>query len=232
VLHPLQVYQFFKSIGGRHIAFLPIVERIPGSNSEIEPYSVPAASFGEFLCTIFDEWTRKDIGRISVQIFEEAIRPLQGSEHSLCIFGKTCGNIPVIEHNGDFFCCDHFVDEKHHLGNILETPFPDLLESRQQKAFGEAKRNALPRYCLLCAVLDMCNGGCPKDRFLLTPDGEPGLNYLCHGYKRFFTHCRPFFLKVVAASRARRKNRSSPGRNDLCPCGSGKKYKKCCMGEI
>jgi uncharacterized protein len=230
-LHPLQVYQYFKEIGGRYLGFLPVVERLPGSDSEAAPYSAAADSFGEFLCTIFDEWSQRDIGRVSVQIFEEAIRPLQGSEHSLCIFRKTCGNIPVIERNGDFFCCDHFVDEKHRLGNILETPFPELLQSREQKAFGETKRNTLPRYCLQCSVLDMCNGGCPKDRFLLTPEGEPGLNYLCRGYKHLFTHCRPFFLKVVAASRTRPKSESSPGRNDPCPCGSGKKHKKCCMGK-
>jgi uncharacterized protein len=231
VLHPLEVYQFFKEIGGRYIGFLPIVEKIPGSGSQTAPYSVPADAFGEFLCAIFDEWSREDIGRVSVQIFEEAIRPLQGSEHSLCIFRKTCGNIPVIEHNGDFFCCDHFVDEKHHLGNILETPFQELLRSREQRSFGEAKRNTLPRHCLQCEVLDMCNGGCPKDRFLLTPEGEPGLNYLCRGYTRFFTHCRPFFLNVVAATRARQKKAISPNRNDPCPCGSGKKYKKCCLGK-
>jgi uncharacterized protein len=228
VLHPLQVYQYFKEIGGRYIGFLPIVETIAGSDAQIAPYSVPPDAYGEFLCAIFDEWSRKDIGRVSVQIFEEAIRPLQGSEHSLCIFRKTCGNIPVIEHDGDFFCCDHFVDEAHRLGNIRETPFGELLGSRELKLFGEAKQNTLPRCCRQCAVLDMCNGGCLKDRFLKTPEGEPGLNYLCSGYKRFFTHCRPFFLKIIAASKARRPRESNPGRNDPCPCGSGKKYKKCC----
>jgi uncharacterized protein len=231
VRRPLQVYRYFKEIGGRNISFLPIVVRTPGSESGIEPCSVPAADYGSFLCVIFDEWIRQDIGRVSVQIFEEAIRPLQGAEHSLCIFQRTCGNIPVVEHNGDFFSCDHYVDEAHRLGNILDVPFVQLLESAAQRAFGEAKRVGLPQYCRQCAVLDMCNGGCPKDRFLRTPEGEPGLNYLCSGFKRFFAHCRPFFQKVIAAARARQAKTNNVGRNDLCPCGSGLKFKRCCLGK-
>ena len=123
------------------------------------------------------------------------------------------------------------MDEAHRLGNILEVPFLQLLESPAQRAFGEAKRDGLPRYCRQCEVLDMCNGGCPKDRFLLTPEGEPGLNYLCAGFKRFFTHCRPFFQKVIAAAQARQTKTDSAGRNDPCPCGSGLKYKKCCLNK-
>jgi uncharacterized protein len=227
--HSLQVYRFFKEIGVQYMSFLPIVARTPGSQSEPEPCTVSAEDYGLFLCAIFDEWTKRDIGRRSVQIFEEAIRPLQRSEHSLCIFRKTCGNVPVVEHNGDVFACDHFVDAAHHLGNILEVPFVQLLESPALRSFGEAKRDALPRYCRQCEVLDMCNGGCPKDRFLQTPEGEPGLNYLCAGFKRFFMHCRPFFQKVIAAAQARQARTRSVGRNDPCPCGSGLKYKKCCM---
>jgi len=231
VRHPLHVYNYFKAIGGRYIGFLPIVERLPGSDSAPAPFATPADAFGDFLCAIFDEWVRQDIGRITVQIFEEAARSLQGAEHSLCIFRKTCGDIPAVERNGDFFPCDHFVDEAHRIGNIRETSLSRLLESPQQKAFGAAKRNSLPRYCLQCDVLDMCNGACPKDRFLTAPTGEPGLNYLCAGYKRFFTHSRSYFLKVIALSRARRESTRLPGRNDACPCGSGLKYKKCCMNK-
>jgi uncharacterized protein len=227
VRHPLQVYRYFKQIGGQYISFLPIVMKMP--ESEPEPCTVPAEGYGSFLCAIFDEWTQRDIGRVSVQIFEEAIRSLRGLEHSLCIFRKTCGEIPVIEHNGDFFSCDHFVDAAHRLGNILEVPFAQLLDSPTQRAFGEAKRDALPCYCRQCEVLDMCNGGCPKDRFLPTPEGQAGLNYLCAGFKRFFTHCRPFFQKVIAAAQARQEKTSSVGRNDPCPCGSGLKYKRCCL---
>jgi uncharacterized protein len=231
VRYALPVYQYFKEIGAKYIGFLPVVERISGSNSEITPYSVPADAFGTFLFAIFDEWSRRDIGRVSVQIFEEAIRPLQGADHSLCIFRKTCGDIPVIERTGDLYSCDHFADAAHRLGNIQQTPFAELLNSPAQRAFGEAKRNSLPRYCRHCDVLDMCNGGCPKDRFIPTPEGEPGLNYLCPGFRRFFSHCRPFFLKIVAMARAREGKKTAPGRNDPCPCGSGLKYKKCCMGK-
>jgi len=231
VRYPLRVYNYFKEIGVRSIGFLPIVERLPGSISEATSYSTPAAAFGDFLCAIFEEWIRQDIGRITVQIFEEAARSLQGADPSLCVFRKTCGTIPAVERNGDFFPCDHFADANHRIGNILETPLSRLLESPRQRAFGAAKRNSLPRHCLLCDVLDMCNGGCPKDRFLTAPDGEPGLNYLCAGYRQFFTRSRGFFLKVIALSRARRGSNRPPGRNEACPCGSGLKYKKCCMNK-
>jgi uncharacterized protein len=180
-----------------------------------------------------------------VQIFDEAIRPARGLQHSLCIFRETCGDIPVVEHNGDFFACDHFVDPQHRLGNIHETPLVELLESPAQRAFGEAKRDRLPRYCLACDLRSMCNGGCPKDRFIRTPDGEEGLNYLCAGFKRFFTHVLPYAVKVAAqqqagppleplmqpAQAATEKRSPDAGRNDPCPCGSGRKYKKCCLGK-
>jgi uncharacterized protein len=231
VRYPLEVYRYFKAIGGQFISFLPVVAGSSGSDARTEPWSVPAEDFGEFLCAIFDEWQARDIGRVSVQIFEEAIRPLQGQEHSLCIFRETCGEIPVVERNGDFFACDHFVNEAHRFGNIRHTPLERLLESREQRQFGEAKRTGLPRYCRECPVLDMCNGGCPKDRFVLTPDSQPGLNYLCAGYKRFFTHCRPYFYRVIAAAQARQPDSGIAGRNDPCPCGSGMKYKKCCLGK-
>ncbi len=167
-----------------------------------------------------------------------------GQEHGLCIFRKTCGDIPVIERNGDFYSCDHFVDIEHCVGNIRETSLVQLLDSPSQKAFGEAKADLLPRFCKACDVLDMCNGGCPKDRVLLTPDGEGGLNYLCAGYKRFFAHCRPFIAELstlwrnehsegLGLSRPDIPDRTGAkmGRNDPCPCGSGRKYKKCCMGK-
>jgi len=198
VQFPLQVYRFFKQINARYVTFLPMVELQPDAKGGVNPISVPAEAWGAFLCTIFDEWRDNDIGRVKVQIFEEAARTVFNQEHSLCIFRPTCGDIPVIEHNGDFYSCDHFVDVEHHLGNIKETPLAELLESPAQRAFGEAKLGALPRYCLECGVRAMCNGGCPKNRFITTPNGEPGLNYLCAGYKRFFTHCQPFVFEVAA----------------------------------
>ena len=121
-----------------------------------------------------------------------------GQPHSLCVFRGTCGDIPVVEHNGDFYACDHFVDADHRLGNIRDTSLAALIDSPGQRAFGRAKWRTLPAQCRACDVLDMCNGGCPKDRFLQTSDGEPGLNYLCSGYKRFFRHCRPFVDRLAA----------------------------------
>jgi uncharacterized protein len=156
-------------------------------------------------------------------------------EHSLCVFRETCGQIPVLEHNGDLFPCDHYVDGEHRLGNIRQTPLDELLDSRALRDFGNAKRDALPRYCRGCEVLAMCNGGCPKYRFIRTPDGEAGLNYLCAGLKRFFLHSRERLERLAAPERSPAATRriapgqpGMPGRNDPCPCGSGRKYKKCC----
>jgi len=206
VHYPDQVYRFFRQISAEYIGFLPLVERQPGVDGGVGDRSVPAEAFGAFLCVIFDEWLRQDIGRIKIQIFEEMTETALGMEQALCIFQKTCGNIPVIEHNGDFFSCDHFVDVEHRLGNIQETPLAELLESQAQKAFGEEKRKGLPRCCRACDVLAMCNGGCPKDRFLKTPEGEAGLNYLCAGYKRFFTHSRPFVAELSALWQGQSRN--------------------------
>jgi uncharacterized protein len=244
VQYPTQVYRFFKEIGAEYLGFLPVVAAAPDARSGVSPFTTPAEAFGSFLCTIFDEWVREDIGRIRVQIFEEAARPAQGREHALCIFRETCGDIPVLEHNGDLFSCDHFVDAQHRLGNIRETPLTGLIEGPAQKAFGRAKRDALPRYCREGEGLPMCNGGCPKDRIIQAPDGEGGLNYLCAGFKKFFAHSLPVLVRLaslgpdlragkpgaagmqpVAAREAR-----TVGRNDPCPCGSGRKYKRCCLG--
>jgi uncharacterized protein len=171
------------------------------------PYSVPADAWGEFLCAVFDEWRDHDIGRIKVRIFEEAARVAFGLDHSLCIFRPECGDIPVVERNGDVYSCDHYVDAAHRLGNLWDRPLHELLESPAQQSFGRAKRETLPRYCRECEVLAMCNGGCPKDRFGSAPDGEPGLNVLCAGYRRFFNHCRPW-VDAVGAEWRRRKPHS------------------------
>jgi uncharacterized protein len=209
VQFPTQVYRFFKQIKAPYLTFLPMVEPQPDAEGGVSYHTVPAESWGNFLCTIFDEWVSQDIGRIKVQIFEEAARTAFGQEHSLCIFRPICGDVPVIEHNGDFFSCDHFVDAEHCLGNIQETPLVDLLESPAQRAFGQSKLETLPRYCLACDVRTMCNGECPKNRFLRTPDGEAGLNYLCAGYKRFFTHCRPWVEAVAAEWRRQNLERQA-----------------------
>ncbi|MEI6153066.1 MAG: anaerobic sulfatase maturase, partial [Deltaproteobacteria bacterium] len=157
VQYPTQVYRFFKQIGARYLGFLPLVELLSDA-AGVSSRTVPAAAVGAFLCTIFDEWLSQDIGRVKVQIFEEAISTAFGQEHALCIFRTTCGDIPVIEHNGDFFPCDHFVDLEHRLGNIRETPLVELLESPSQRALGQAKWDKLPKFCRTCDVLTMCNG--------------------------------------------------------------------------
>ena len=191
-LHPLEVYNFFRQLGTEYLSFLPLVERDPSGEAGVSESTVRPEDFGRFLSVIFDEWTGHDIGKIKVQIFEEALRPAFNQEHTLCIFKVDCGRVPVLEHNGDFFSCDHFVDHVHMIGNILHKPVSEMLYDPQQKRFGKAKSQTLPRYCLQCDVLSMCNGECPKNRFITTPDGQPGLNYLCSGYKLFFNNCKPF----------------------------------------
>jgi uncharacterized protein len=232
VRSPLTVYRFFRKIGCPYLGFLPAVEPSPETLNGVSPYTPSAEDYGTFLCRIFDEWIGRDIDRMMVQSFDEAARPLLGLEHSLCVFRETCGQIPVLECNGDFFPCDHFVDREHRLGNIRETPLRQLLDSERQQSFGKAKRDALPRYCRECEVLAMCNGGCPKYRFIQTPDGKPGLNYLCAGLKRFFLHSREPLAAMVSRRRESAPRAQSAttkaGRNDPCPCGSGRKYKKCC----
>jgi uncharacterized protein len=202
---PHEVYRFLKQLGSKYMTFLPLVEREPGSHSGASNISVPAEAFGSFLSTIFDEWVSEDIGNLKIQIIEEAARTAFNQEHTLCIFKKTCGGVPVVEHNGDFFSCDHYVDSKHFIGNIGKTSLSDLLDSNEQQAFGLAKLITLPEYCLECEVRNMCNGECPKNRFIESPLGEPGLNYLCPGYKRFFNHIKPFVNAIAEEWNDRKK---------------------------
>jgi len=209
VKHPAEVYGFFRQLGAPFITFIPLVERQPENPGGVSNSSVPAAAFGSFLCDIFDEWVSSGIGRVKIQIFEEALRTAFNQEHTLCIFKPVCGGVPVVEHNGDFYTCDHFVSRKHLLGNIREKSLAGLLDSDRQKAFGKEKLSTLPRYCIKCTVRPMCNGECPKNRFINTPDGEPGLNYLCEGYKMFFTHCTPFVASVAEAWRQEQEGRVS-----------------------
>ena len=242
VRQPTAVYRFFKEIGVEYLQFIPLVAR--KEDGEVSAETVPAEAYGRFLCTIFKEWVRHDIGRIGIQNFDEVVRPFLGMDHALCVSRETCGNIVVVEHNGDFYSCDHFVDREHRLGNIRETPLLEMLESPALLEFGRKKRDALPRYCRECEVISSCNGGCPKDRFARTPDGEEGLNYLCAGLKHFFAYSRPYLQRLASlrqsgepverlmdSVRAEDNVEASrqTGRNDPCPCGSGRKYKKCCL---
>ena len=197
VVDPLGVYRFFKELQCEYVSFLPLVERLPSGWNTVTESSVTAKAYGRFLCAIFDEWKALDIGTVKIQIFEEALRTAFDLEHTLCIFKETCGGVPVVELNGDFYSCDHYVDSQHLIGNISKTSLVELLESRKQEVFGLEKLYLMPLFCLNCEVRSMCNGGCPKDRFIKTPKGEPGLNYLCEGYKLFFKHCKPFVEEVA-----------------------------------
>jgi len=255
---PLQVYNFLKENGSGFMQFIPIVERIaqnvsPDSlklvpatysdKTQISEWSVDPFQFGKFLCAIFDEWVRKDVGNYFVQTFDVALESWMQMPSSLCLFRETCGEAMVIEHNGDLYSCDHFVFPENRLGNILDAPLSEMVHSQQQRQFGKNKRDELPQYCLDCDVLFACFGECPKNRFAITPDGEPGLNYLCPGYKLFFEHIDRYMQFMANELHNQRppanvKNwirqieldisEGRVGRNDPCPCGSGKKVKKCC----
>ncbi len=210
VKQPLALYSFFREAGARYLTFLPLVIHHPGSDKHVSADSVPSAEFGEFLCAVFDEWLARDIGSIKVQIFEEALRTAFDQEHTLCIFKKECGGVPVVEHNGDFYSCDHYADADHLAGNIMKDSLASLLDSSVQKEFGRAKSLTLPKVCRECEVLPMCNGECPKNRFMVTSDGEPGLNYLCNGYKLFFSHILPFIEAVRTEWKAQELPASPP----------------------
>jgi uncharacterized protein len=190
---PLEIYRFFRDeLGARYIQFIPIVERLNDTGFQegntVTDRSVSAAQWGRFLISIFDEWVRRDVGEVYVQMFDAALASWYGQPPALCIFSEKCGKALAMEHNGDIYCCDHFVEPKYLLGNIMETPMTELVASEKQVQFGNDKLDGLPKYCLECPVRFACHGECPKNRFILTPDGEPGLNYLCEGYKAFFTH--------------------------------------------
>jgi uncharacterized protein len=199
VKFPLAIYNFLKQTGARYLTFLPLVEFDINSPALVSERSVPAEDFGFFLSSVFDEWVGHDVGDIRIQIFEEAARCAFDLEHILCIFRLNCGGVPVVENNGNFYSCDHYVDSDHLAGNINESSLADLLGSDRQLAFGLNKSLTLPVYCRECEVRPMCNGECPKNRFIAAPDGEPGLNYLCKGYRYFFNHCRPFVEAVRQA---------------------------------
>ena len=161
--------------------------------------SASPGGYGSFLIDVFDEWVRHDVGRVYVQMFDSTLASFLDVPGSLCVHSETCGTALALEHNGDVYSCDHFVEPAHLLGNIGERHLLDLVASPQQQEFGQAKRDTLPGYCRRCDVRFACHGGCPKDRFVTTPDGEPGLHYLCPSYQEFFRHVdRP--MRVMAAA--------------------------------
>jgi len=258
--YPLEVYRFLKSIGSRYIQFIPIVERIaqqpvndlltlvdPGyeDKATVSKWSLSPNQYGRFLCQVFDEWVRKDVGQCFVQIVDVALGAWMGQNPSLCVFSETCGDALIIEHNGDLYSCDHFVYPEYNVGNVHDIDISEMVSGSAQRKFGTDKRDTLPKFCRECDYRFACNGGCPKHRFIRTPDGEKGLNYFCKGYKMFFKHADPY-MRVMAGEISRgqpasnvmtwiqqqEKERAASrmqqaGRNEPCPCGSGKKFKHC-----
>ena len=256
--HGAEVYRFLRDeCGARFVQFIPIIERVAEADGEgtvpwsswrdrplyvqrgerVTGRSVTAEQYGRFLIDVFEDWVRRDVGKVYVQMFDVALANWVGEPPSLCIHSVTCGLALALEHTGDLYSCDHFVEPAYKLGNIKETPMLELVASQRQRKFGLDKRDTLPRYCLECDVRFACHGGCPKDRFIRTPDGEPGLNYLCAGYKAFFHHVDPAMrfmaeqlrhglapaeiIQRYASADAQR------GRNEPCTCGSGRKWKHC-----
>lgn len=260
----VEIYRFLKAQGATFMQFIPIVERAGDRTAhalgldlavppELEaednpdammPWAVSSAGFGQFLCRVFDEWVKEDVGRIFVNLFDVALSAWCGMEPGLCTFARTCGKAVALEHDGSVYSCDHYVYPAYRLGNLTEQSLEEMLYSAQQVKFGNDKRDALPAYCRECEFLFACNGECPKHRFIKTPDGEPGLNYLCEGYKTFFAHIDPAMremaelvqsgrpaaeiMKTERTSAASSSKEEGNARNAPCPCGSGKKFKKCC----
>ncbi len=236
--HPLDVYRYFRDeLNAQFMQFIAIVERDNETGfqegDKVTERSVKAEQYGNFLITIFDEWVRRDVGRVFVQLFDVALGAWVGAPPSLCVFSPTCGNALALEHTGDLYSCDHYVEPDYLLGNIKETAMIELVASDKQRKFGQDKLDTLPNYCKECEVRFACHGGCPKNRFIETPDGEPGLNYLCAGYRAFFNHIDGP-MKIMAT--LLRQNRAPAeimqifahaNRNDPCPCGSGRKFKHC-----
>jgi len=269
---PLEVYRFLRDeVGSRYIQFIPGVEpkdfmqvapqywdkgRLPvvdslqarpgAPDSVVTDWSVDPEEFGDFLIAVFDEWLRKDVGKVFIPLFEAALNRWLGQPSPVCYFAEICGRSLGFEHDGSVYSCDHYVYPEYKLGNIQERSFIEMLYSEKQVDFGLAKTDNLPEYCRQCKYLFVCNGECPKNRFLRTEQGEPGLNYLCRGLYKFFEHADPWMKRIGKEIRAGRpaanvmkitnqsvKNQAKIARpmvklSAACPCGSGRKYKKCC----
>ena len=207
--HPLDVYRFFRDeVGTSFIQFIPIVQRDNDTGYQegtgVTDRSVTGNAYGRFLNTIFDEWVCRDVGRVFVQLFDVTLAGWVGHAPGLCLFDETCGRALALEHNGDLFACDHYVEPGYRLGNTRNATLPVLVGSEAQRAFGAAKKDTLPGFCLDCDVRFLCNGGCPKNRILMTPSGEKGLNYLCDGYMAFFHHTGPAMRFMADALRSQR----------------------------
>ncbi len=255
-----EVYRFLRDdCGARYLQFIPIVERVTeqtlavanagwGQRAKDRPLyrqdgalvtdrSVSPQGYGRFLIDVFEDWVRRDIGAVYVQMFDVALANWHGEPPGLCVHSETCGRALALEHNGDVYSCDHYVEPDFLLGNIGKHRLLDLVALPRQRDFGLAKRDTLPGYCLSCEVRFACHGGCPKDRFVRTPDGEPGLHYLCPSYQDFFRHIGPAMAAMCDLLKAGRAPSelvakcaavdARRGRNEPCPCGGGRKWKHC-----
>ncbi len=273
--HPKRIYEYLKQqIGTKFMQFIPLVECKPTEEacaqgyelnvapalgewedyegSPVTSWSVGPVQYGDFLIGIFDEWVRKDVGRIYVNHFDTVLGKWVGHPAGTCVYQPTCGRSVAMEHNGDVYSCDHYVYPRNLLGNIMESELADMLDSKFETDFGEAKRTELPTQCRDCAYLFACNGQCPKDRIAKTSTGENGLSYLCPGLKKFFNHVDEDMTQMATLLQQKRPPAeimlkygksglfdptiaghaplpgTAIGRNDACPCGSGQKFKKCC----
>ena len=255
-----EIYRFLRDeCGARFMQFIPIIERatpdtLPVANEGwgegvrgrplytqegdlLTDRSISPDGYGRFLIDVFEDWVRRDIGEVYVQMFDVALANWHGEPPSLCVHSETCGLALAIEHTGDLYSCDHFVEPAFKLGNIKDTHMIELIASPQQRKFGLDKRDTLPLFCRECDVRFACHGGCPKDRFTDDPYGEPGLNYQCPSFKAFFHHVDGPMRRMSQLLRAGRApselvheyaaEDARRGRNDPCTCGSGRKWKHC-----
>lgn len=232
--HPLKVYRFLKRQGVKFIQFTPVVERLAGprekargldlsgpggaedgnADAALAPFSVRPADWGRFLSVVFREWSQKDVGEIFVMNFEWTLAALMDAPGAVCVHQPTCGRAIVAEHDGTVYSCDHFVYPEYRLGNLVETSLAAMIDSSQQQAFGRAKAETLPDQCRACPWLKSCWGGCPKHRFTRTASGQPGLNYLCEGYARYFATATPVMERIATLLRAGRDPREVMGPDD------------------
>jgi uncharacterized protein len=247
--HPVDVYRFFRdALGAKFIQFIAIVERDNETGfqegNKVTDRSVKPKQYGRFLNGVFDEWVRRDVAQVYLQMFDVALGAWYGEGGAACVFAPTCGTALALEHTGDLYACDHFVEPDYHLGNITDQPLAELVGSEAQRRFGLDKRDKLPKYCRECDVRFACQGGCPKNRFDTTPDGEPGLNYLCAGYKAFFRHidlpmrimtamlrqdrAPAEVMRILPVEEARLGPAFAEAQgSEPCPCGSGRKFRQC-----
>lgn len=219
---PREVYEFLRRFGSGYLQFIPLVERAgpPGTpdgltlagppdpaagDAPVTDWSVLAEQYGEFLVAVFDTWVRRDVGRVFVQLFDATLANWVGAPAGICVFAERCGTALAIEHNGDVYACDHYVYPAYRLGNIAAASLGEMVGAERQRRFGADKSDTLPQHCRRCDWRFACHGECPKHRFLRTPDGEPGLNYLCAAYQRFFRHAAPYMdvmARLLHAGRA------------------------------